>query len=130
MAKHYRVIKIDGTPDQQWDTIKNIFADGPDDMNWVIGSTSGIHGTYNSLDSIEKDWDEAAAHPRHENHHQRYFTLLVIHPRMVCLVYGHIFMRTLEDVKWMRQAITHSLIHIRESQNGNLDLNLLEEIAG
>ena len=108
---HYNVAELDNI--QQ---VKDIFVDGTDEMNWLFLSTSGVHGSYTTLDELEKFWDEPEDS---ENYHGHYITILVYHPRMVCSKYGDIEISR-EDIPWLRQMVTLTIEAIKESQVGNL----------
>jgi hypothetical protein len=75
-------------------------------MNFLLLSTSGVHGSYTSLDEIEaslvkygegeptgEDWPEDYAFPE--------VTFVIVQPRLVCLRYGNTRV-SLEDIKYLR----------------------------
>jgi len=81
-----------------------------DEMNWCFLSTSGIHGTYRTLDDIEApDSDDSPSR----------ITVLVVAPRMVRCGYGDIEVAG-EDVPWLRRLVESTLSAVAESQRGNL----------
>ena len=80
----------------------------PDDLNWVLFSTSGVHGTYTSLDDIEFDSEPPTD-----------ITCLLIFPRLVRLTYGIINLDR-DDVPELREICKESLVCIQDSQSGNV----------
>ena len=89
--------------------LKRIFPDGEaDSLNWCILSTSGVHGLYTTLDDIQAGDYE---HPS--------ITVLVIMPRVVTMLYGHIDI-TLDDIPYLRKLVNSSLKYIVESQKNNI----------
>lgn len=111
---HYKNGKIHSIKD-----LKDLFPSGEaDGLNWCIFSTSGVHGSYFTLDEIEyslrENLDEYSVHycrPR--------LTVLVIKPRMVSLGWGEIEV-ALEDVPFLRTLGETSLACIKQSQKGNM----------
>jgi len=92
--------------------LKKIFPDGDaNDLNWCVLSTSGVHGTYGTLDDLEKYFSSGEL---------KYLsiTALVIMPRVVSMLWGHIDI-TLEDIPYLRKLVTSSLRFMSESQTGN-----------
>ena len=121
MATHYSVNRLEGTEDKKWETLHQIFSNGPDHLNWIIASTSGVHGTYHNLNELEMDWSFITNNPN--RNFERYITILVIHPRMVAMLYGEIYIRNLNDLKWLRKQVTATLNNIHESQQHNTTQN-------
>ncbi len=94
------------------DKLKGIFPDGTaNTMNWLLCSTSGVHGTYTDLNEIENKIREEG-----EGDH---LTFLVIKPRVVQIIYGNVFVGNLDDVAWLRSVVSSSLDAIKRSQCGN-----------
>ena len=81
-------------------------------LNWLVASTSGVHGSYTSLD----DWE--AWRPTEDEPEPPQVTVLVIQPRRVQLWYGCIDIEA-EDVPWLRETIRLSLLGMARSQEGN-----------
>lgn len=76
-----------------------------DSMNWVIFSTSGVHGTYTTLDDIERDGEGR-------------LTVTILQPRKISIAYGEIEV-TKEDVPFLRKLAQSTLQAFKESQEGN-----------
>lgn len=85
------------TADNQIKTIeelKQFFPNGKcNEINLVLFSTSGIHGTYQKIEDICFDGSSE------EN--TDYLTVLVIQPRKVCMAYGEIKVSE-EDVEYLK----------------------------
>lgn len=91
--------------------IRSIFLDPKVDytMNWLVLSTSGVHGSYGTIDDAEYEED--------------YFviTATIFQPRRVSIAYGNAkFHRS--DCLWLRQVVANTLQGMVESQRGNLPL--------
>lgn len=93
---HYSIKQIN-----TFEELKEIFGDDAkaDDLNFCLFSTSGIHGTYITIEEIEKsfllDKDDDA-------NYGTSLTVLVVHPRTVTLKYGNIEV-TKENIDWLRK---------------------------
>lgn len=98
----------------------------PDDINWVFLSTSGVHGSYASLDDVELLWTDPERY-RKENHmedsealpDEEDVTVLIVLPRMVTTAYGTATVRSLDDVALLRQRVEQTLAGIEKLQAGN-----------
>ena len=64
-----------------------------DDMNFVIFSTSGVHGTYSTIENVAESLgtDNPEA-----------LTVLIIQPRAVRVVYGHIDVEV-DDIAYLKR---------------------------
>lgn len=95
---HYNIFRLDY--ECGIDALRAVFPKGEaDEMNLVLFSTSGVHGSYVTIEDIESgllkygdafDVDEAAGQQWPDDWHGRDLTVLVIQPRIVCLRYGQI----------------------------------------
>jgi hypothetical protein len=125
MPPHYKVLKCLYFIDD----IKYLFPDGKaNELNWLLCSTSGVHGTYTTLAEIEAFYDNpeevglATWGEEWEEKRETYIpklTCLVIQPRIACIKYGEIVVPK-EDISYIRELISSSLITIIESQIGNI----------
>jgi len=87
--------------------LKKVFPDGKaDEYNWCFLSTSGVHGLCTTLDDIEEFPED--------------ITVLVVHPRLVCLRYGNIQIISKDDVEWLRGLVRSTIDAVGESQMGNV----------
>jgi hypothetical protein len=93
------------------ESLRSMFPNGEaNDLNFVLFSTSGVHGSYTTLDDIEasiekygfeyvlKDDDD---YP--DDYHSPSVTILVVHPRVVALRYGNAKIETLEDLEFLKK---------------------------
>lgn len=106
---HYKIEKLQGIKE-----IRDIFNDDEEEtdwtLNWLVLSTSGVHGSYTTLDKL--DFSDGYA----------CITALIIHPRLVVLRYGEITIAQ-DDVPYLRMLVSKSLEGINKSQEGNKEAN-------
>jgi hypothetical protein len=82
--------------------LREMFPTGrANDLNFVLFSTSGTHGTYSSIEKAERtlitgtvDEDGDPSSPS--------VTFLLVQPRIVCLRYGNCEPETAEDIAWLK----------------------------
>ncbi len=89
--QHYSILKI-------WymKELRELFPSGEaDELNFVLFSTSGVHGHYDTIEDAEMYLEE---HPSGKAD----LTVLVIHPRIVCLRYGTIKVGRY-DIPWLKR---------------------------
>ncbi len=99
------------------DDIKRVFPEGKaNKLNWFVASTSGVHGTYTTLDKIEK----SLSLPIDDEERFTELTCLIIMPRMVCVTYGCIEVKSQEEVDFLRKLITSSIEQIAKTQAQNV----------
>ena len=104
---HYEVSKLEGMGD-----IRHVFNDNTDyTLNWLFLSTSGIHGSYVTLDELAKEQDSE----------YRSITAVIVQPRLVVIHYGDITIEP-EDFPYLRNVVSQTIKGIRESQLGNLPI--------
>lgn len=117
VKSHYTIGTISSMAD-----VRDIWGDDPrpTELNYMLGSTSGVHGSYATLDEIETCFNRTCACDPDDNFHDETmgFTVLMIHPRLVKLRYGHIEI-TRADIPYLRTIITRSMEEIKRSQSGN-----------
>jgi hypothetical protein len=103
---YYMVKHIPG--DDGMGTLRAIFDDTTDyTMNWLFLSTSGVHGSYTTLDDVEVAEDGTFR-----------ITALVVKPRIVQAVYGTITAHV-DDIPWLREVVRKTLEGVELSQAGN-----------
>lgn len=66
-----------------------------DEMNFVLFSTSGVHGTYGTIEDIEVDKSTGATQCR--------LTFLIVRPRIVALQYGNCIVESSDDLEFLRR---------------------------
>lgn len=109
MSSYYRSYEINDITE-----VAELFAN-PDHtdftLNWLFLSTSGVHGSYATLDDLET-WEPEEPGDR------RCITVLVVKPRIVQTLYGTVEIQA-DDIPWLREAVRRTLAGIQESQKGN-----------
>jgi hypothetical protein len=84
---HYSVHKVK----KPFEFLREVFPEGKaNEMNLCLFSTSGVHGTYQTLEDEEND-------------PQGGVTFLVIQPRRVALFYGEVSPKTEDDFKYLKK---------------------------
>lgn len=89
------------------------------EMNFVLFSTSGVHGMYTTIEEVERDVRKHGPHGCAKSQddrartdgafdcghdgHLREVTFLLVQPRIVGMTYGNVECRTLDDVKFLRR---------------------------
>ena len=68
------------------------------EMNFVLFSTSGVHGTYTLIADIEFDIKAGVS----EEGFNR-LTFLIVQPRLVTLRYGICLPETLDDIRYLKK---------------------------
>lgn len=91
----YSVYAIDRAKRMTIDAIKEIFPTGEcDEMNFILFSTSGVHGSYSTIESVENRTD-----PEDDGS----VTFLIIKPRILVLQYGNVYPETPEDFAFLKK---------------------------
>ena len=114
---HYNIFRITGG----MESLKSIFPDGEaNDLNFVLFSTSGVHGQYTTVDEVEESikkygyerpiTGEDDDYP--EDYHFPEITVLIVHPRIVCLRYGNVQVTCQEDLDFLKKlrASSHKAV--------------------
>jgi len=96
---HYSIMAaMDGVDDL--DALKAMFPDGKaNDLNFVLFSTSGVHGTYTTIEEIEAD----SKKPDDDEDKSTMLTYVIVHPRLVALRYGNCTPTTPEDFAFLKK---------------------------
>jgi hypothetical protein len=83
--------------------LRQLFPDGEaNDLNAVLFSTSGVHGTYNTIEEAERH----LAAPSEDTHGE--VTFLVVHPRLVALRYGVCTPENSDDIAFLKRLRSSS----------------------
>tara|TARA_R110000772_G_scaffold173326_3_gene285281 strand:- start:513 stop:830 length:318 start_codon:yes stop_codon:yes gene_type:complete len=91
---HYSINKVDTVDAMQ--VLRDIFPDAEaNEMNFVIFSTSGVHGSYRKIEDVEDQGLESEEEPT--------ITFLVIKPRIVETSYGVCQPITPEDFTFLKK---------------------------
>ena len=97
---HYNIFVI--KPEQGMAALRWMFPDGEaDDLNFVLFSTSGVHGSYCTIEEVEASatTDEPIGG----------VTFLIIQPRLVCMRYGECTPKTKDDYDFLKKLRKSSL---------------------
>lgn len=104
---HYSVMRMaDGI--EGMDALRALFPDAQaDQLNLVLFSTSGIHGTYNTIENAERflaNGDSSKGYGE--------VTFLIIHPRLVAMRYGVCNPETQDDIDYLKRlrASSHVVV--------------------
>ena len=98
---HYNIFNVRGVNGMA--ALREMFPNGDaNELNFVLFSTSGVHGTYGTIEDAEaivargfKDEDGDESHPS--------VTFLLVHPRIVCLRYGNCEPTTADDFAFLKR---------------------------
>lgn len=78
--------------------LHGIFPEGEaDDMNLVLFSTSGVHGSYVTIEDVEASWAKAG------DERMDSVTFLLVQPRIVSITYGNVRCNTPEDAAFLKR---------------------------
>ena len=100
-SPYYSVLALDG---DGMEALRQLFPTGEaNEMNAVLFSTSGIHGTYCLIEAVEEDMLRA------EREGPREVTFCVIQPRIVCMRYGCAEPRTADDIEFLKKLRASSM---------------------
>jgi hypothetical protein len=99
---HYTIFRIKGGIE----ALKTMFPKGKaDDLNFVLFSTSGVHGSYTTIEEIEesiKKYGDTEPEGYPDDWCSTKLTVEIIQPRICCLRYGNIEV-TLEDIPFLKK---------------------------
>lgn len=95
------------------DALRRIFPDASavNEMNVVLFSTSGVHGSYTTIEDLEKVWAES---DEDEPEATRSLTFLVLMPRIVFTGYGQCYPKTPEDFSYLKSLRAASAAALAE----------------
>lgn len=101
----YSVSRISAS--EAMDVLRAIFPTAQaDDLNFVLFSTSGVHGHYGTIEDAEAHLRQ----PGEDTHHD--VTFLVVNPRTVTLRYGNCQPKTQDDIDFLKalRLSTHQVL--------------------
>lgn len=75
-----------------------------DEKNWLFLSTSGVHGSYATLEHWKKEGQ---------------VSFLIVQPRRVATFYGNVAVRSTKDARVLRRLVDTTIRAIAASQAGN-----------
>lgn len=101
---HYNIFSV--PKGKEMEALRCIFPEGQcDEMNFILFSTSGVHGSYLTIEDIEgslkkygEEYDGDA-----EDYSSPYLTGLIIQPRLVCMRYFGEMKVALEDIPYLKK---------------------------
>lgn len=102
---HYSVFSLRHGSDAMA-ALRAMFPDGEaNDMNAVLFSTSGVHGTYNTIEEVEATLKGEASEDDASD-----VTFVVVQPRRVSLFCGNVTPKTLDDIAFLKKlrATSHA----------------------
>lgn len=95
------------------EALRTMFPDGvANEMNFVLFSTSGIHGSYLTIEEHEA---EPICQEGGEDVFENEVTFVIVQPRLVAMRYGKVFPKTEEDyvfLKKLRQTSWDAVLEI------------------
>jgi hypothetical protein len=78
--------------------LREMFPDAhADELNFVLFSTSGLHGSYLTIEHAEKSLKSG------EVKDPDYVTYLIVHPRIVSLRYANCYPETQDDIDFLKR---------------------------
>lgn len=93
------------------EALRTMFPSGEaNSMNFVLFSTSGVHGWYRTIEDHEAD-------PLDEDGDTKELTFLIVQPRIVALRYGNVKPETLEDYQFLKKLRQSSWDAVKQIGN-------------
>ena len=93
---------------RSFEDLKSIFPEPEaNEMNFVLFSTSGVHGSYQTIEEAHEEYTKFLNDPAYDTDDgNNEVTVLVVHPRLVCMKYGNILVtdENVEYLKALRQS--------------------------
>lgn len=112
---HYNTFRINDE-EKAMEYLRLCFPDGKaDELNFVLFSTSGVHGSYLT---IEEQWDEREERKKEFMEYEEEFipdvTFLVIQPRLCTTTHGNVIIKSDEDAKFLKKLRKSSWKAVRK----------------
>jgi hypothetical protein len=95
-----------------------------DELNFLLCSTSGVHGTYTTIEEIEETarkygWGRSFPEEDEPDDFSGYrLTVLIAQPRICCLRYGSVELRSDEDVAFLKKLRAGSIEAVQKINAG------------
>lgn len=84
------------------DGLRNLFPEGEaNELNFCLFSTSGVHGSYCTIEEVEKTLKNIPNED--DDYFPEMITFLVVHPRVVCMRYGNVKPETQDDIDFLKK---------------------------
>lgn len=109
---HYNVFEVKA--DREMAVLRDMFPDGEaNEMNFVLFSTSGVHGSYITIEEIEAGLlkygeDPTFGDSEPDDWAGNDLTFLIVQPRIVCMRYGNAAVK-LADIPFLKKLRASSL---------------------
>lgn len=88
---HYNIFSVNGPESNAMHGLRQMFPEGEaNELNFVLFSTSGVHGTYTTIEEAETEEYPSV-------------TFLIVHPRIVGMRYGNCEPQTPEDWAFLKK---------------------------
>jgi hypothetical protein len=92
----YSVMRL-AKPDSGLDALREMFPEAKaDSLNFVLFSTSGVHGTYNTIEEAEEFLNGK------NNEGTANITFVIVHPRLVSMRYGTCDPENQQDIDYLK----------------------------
>jgi hypothetical protein len=96
-SAHYSIMAL-ANPNTGMAALRAMFPEGEaNDLNFVLFSTSGVHGTYCLIEEVEEHFD------RQDDEGPKDVTFVIVHPRLVALRYGVCEPETPDDIAFLKK---------------------------
>lgn len=96
-SAHYSIMSLDQVSGMEG--LRGMFPEGnADSLNFVLFSTSGVHGTYNTIEEAE----HSLSHPDDEESFNE-ITFVIVHPRLVAMRYGVCNPENQDDIDYLKK---------------------------
>ena len=105
-SAHYSVMRKQSEIEGM-DALRGMFPDAKaDELNFILFSTSGVHGTYNAIEEAEKFLKGEDPEGYSE------VTFVIVHPRLVAMRYGVCNPANQDDINYLKQlrASSHEAV--------------------
>ena len=97
---HYSILRLFGG-EGGMDALRSMFQDAvASEMNFVLFSTSGVHGSYETIEDAEKVLREG---PQGDDEGVPAITFLIVHPRIVGMRYGVCEPQNMDDINFLKR---------------------------
>ena len=106
---HYKVSSGSDKDAGGMEALHAFFPDcSPNYMNFVLFSTSGMHGSHTTIEDIERDMALSDQEIGDPDERCSTLTYLVVQPRLVAHTYGNCQPQNQADIDWLKQLRARS----------------------
>lgn len=100
LGAHYSLMHC--KPEDGMALLREFFEDGPDSINVVLFSTSGVHGSYATIEDAELALRRGGFDESGEAWTPK-VTFMIIQTRICCLRYGNCLPLNLDDIEYLKR---------------------------